>query len=263
MSGSLPNFKRKQKHRLSGEAVRLLGSPVPETVKLGGLHDALARALGMFVYDGTSDPIVLRLDDSASVDANLLKELSLHGELAAHPAKHPWMAELCRSVKVRTGLPLSEVLARVLIALKTKAPSDRAEFSKYIQALYVLQDHLQFPRPPRSDGLPPDTHDAAPTADSVNAKKQRHGKKKGAGDYTPKQIEMIGKATIVADAIYAEVMDDTGKTLGNILTKAGVSRDTFSCSGHFESARSRWTTLRDQRKDAAHYRQTKTDNFPD
>ena len=78
-------------------------------------------------------------------------------------------------------------------------------------------------------------------------------KKKAAGDHTSKQLEMIGKAKVLEDAIYKEVEYDTGKTLTGILNKAGVTHERFNNSIHFKQARLSWQTLNSKRENSRHY----------
>ncbi|MHC4091730.1 MAG: hypothetical protein ACYSVY_15920 [Planctomycetota bacterium] len=72
--------------------------------------------------------------------------------------------------------------------------------------------------------------------------------------YVPKQIEMKGRAKSVEEAIYAELLDDTGKSLTEILRACEVSHETFNSSENFKEARAAWGTLTTRRAQAQYFR---------
>lgn len=116
--------------------------------------------------------------------------------------------------------------------------------------------------PPAADGTVPKVRlaeleiAAMAEEDPPRAKTAALGrdKKKGAGDYTPKQLEMMGKARALEKAICKEIEHDEGKSLTHILKSAAVTHERFNNSTHFEDARSAWESLDSKRKDAAHFR---------
>jgi len=67
--------------------------------------------------------------------------------------------------------------------------------------------------------------------------------KKTAAKSVRKEVELRGLASIVSDAISEQEMDDTGRTLSDILRSCEVSYDTFRNSPHFKTARADWDRL--------------------
>lgn len=79
----------------------------------------------------------------------------------------------------------------------------------------------------------------------------------------PKKVEMMGKASVVVQAIYGQTEEDTGKTLSDILSNAEVSRETFNKSAHFKDARMAWDSLKSKRDDNQHYLKDNSDSKSD
>jgi hypothetical protein len=65
----------------------------------------------------------------------------------------------------------------------------------------------------------------------------------------PKVAEMRAKAQHLYDLIQAQVLNDEGKTLADLLRTTKVASKVFQTSKHFENARAEWQTLQTLRDD--------------
>ncbi len=63
----------------------------------------------------------------------------------------------------------------------------------------------------------------------------------------PKHVEMKGKAAKLTELIEAEVRVDAGRTITRMCQDAGISRETFQTSKHFDQARLAWARLQESR----------------
>lgn len=59
----------------------------------------------------------------------------------------------------------------------------------------------------------------------------------------PKHVEMMGKARKLTDLIQTELREKAGRSITQMCTQVGISRETFGNSKHFAEARAAWASL--------------------